>query len=75
MEIDELRRKLIQACYWYYVKAKPFMSDYKYDMAFKELEKREETEGTVDWSPTQRIYGSSEVCFTEDWMRKKGVWL
>jgi len=59
--IEKLRRKLIKCCYWYYVKSEPLISDYTFDMLFKELEELEKIPDCVfyptPYSPTQMIYG------------------
>lgn len=62
--IKKLRRKLIKCCYWYYVKSEPLISDYAFDMLFKELETLEKISDCVfyptPYSPTQMIYGDLE---------------
>ena len=57
VSLKKLREKIIYYCYWYYVKGQPKITDYEYDMLFKELQKREEIEGVTSDSPTQIIYG------------------
>lgn len=57
--IQELRQKIHQYDYEYYVLAQPTISDYDYDMLLKELEQLEKDNPhliTVD-SPTQRVSG------------------
>lgn len=71
---DDLRKKLIKACYWYYVKCDPIMKDQEYDMQLKILQKIEDKVGTVDWSPTQIIYGDREENYPEgllEWIRQR----
>ena len=65
MTIERLRERLIYHCYQYYVKADPRITDYEYDMLFKELERREKIEGTVFNSPTQMIYGDRKDQYPE----------
>lgn len=68
-KIEELRRELIKYCYWYYVKSQPLISDYNYDMRFKELEKLEEgLEEIPKDSPSQVIWGDSESQYP-DWAK------
>lgn len=59
MTTIELKKYLIKCCYWYYVKCDPLISDYEYDIKFKELQALEGDNPTAD-SPTQIIYGDSE---------------
>ena len=55
--IDDLREKIEEYNYQYYVLSKPSISDYEYDIALKELEKLEqENPQFFDAnSPTQRV--------------------
>jgi len=70
-KVDCMRRWLIRCCYWYYVKADPLISDYHFDLIFKELEAREKRESNFDpESPTQIIYGDLEEQYPE-WAKKK----
>jgi DNA ligase (NAD+) len=60
-EIDKLRNALRRHDYFYYVLAEPEVSDYAYDMLFKQLEKMEQEHPdlvTPD-SPTQCVGGMS----------------
>ena len=68
-KIEQLKRDLIRYCYWYYVKAKPLISDYDFDMLFKELQKLEDN-NTIPDSPTQMIYGDLESQYP-DWAKNK----
>lgn len=70
-KIEAQKRWLIRCCYWYYVKSQPLISDYAFDMAFKELEKREQSVGVIDLkSPTQMIYGDLEDQYPE-WAKEQ----
>jgi DNA ligase (NAD+) len=65
--IDNLRNELRRHDYLYYTLAKPEISDYKYDMLFKELEKMERDYPnllTPD-SPTQCVGGKSAKIYEE----------
>ena len=65
MTIQELKKKIIEYCYWYYVKCHPLIPDYQFDMLFNELIQREsEGEATFD-SPTQMIYGDRVDSYPE----------
>ena len=73
-ELEELKRKIIRYCYWYYVKAEPLISDYKFDMLFKYVESLErlvyhEAKDIPFDSPTQMIYGDGESQYPE-WAKK-----
>lgn len=59
MTKETLKRQLIKYCYWYYVKAKPIINDYEFDILFKQLQELEGSEVIMD-SPTQMIYGDIE---------------
>ena len=67
MTVKELKKKIIEYCYWYYVKNQPKVSDYKFDMLFKELALRElyEDGGATPDSPTEMIYGDREDTYPE----------
>ncbi len=67
---EEIKQQLIRACYWYYVKAEPIISDYDYDILFKELERIEEFDGAESDSPTQMIYGDREQQYP-NWAKTK----
>jgi len=62
--VENLRRRLIKLCYWYYVKADPIVPDCTYDTLFKELEQLEKIADAAfyptPYSPTQMIYGDLE---------------
>ncbi len=65
--IAELREKLLDADYKYYVLDEPDMDDYAYDMMMKELEQLEKEYPllvTPD-SPTQRVSGKATQKFSE----------
>ena len=52
--------------YQYYVKNKPTVSDYEFDMLLKELETLEKQEGIIlPTSPTQRVGSDLENEFRE----------
>ena len=69
MTQEELKRYLIKCCYWYYNQANPLISDYKFDMLFKELQTMEGDD--IDpTSPTQMIYGERGVQY-EDWAKER----
>ena len=56
-KIEELRGKIREYDYKYYILAKPSVTDYEYDIIYKELEKLEKENPnliTPD-SPTQRV--------------------
>ena len=56
-KVEELRNKILESDYNYYVLAKPTISDLEYDLLYKELEKLENENPnliTPD-SPTQRV--------------------
>lgn len=57
--IEELREKIRELDYWYYVKAEPRVTDFDYDHLMKELEKLEtdNPEFISDDSPTRRVSG------------------
>jgi DNA ligase (NAD+) len=63
--IEELRTRLRDYDYRYYVLAKPAISDKEYDMLYKELEKLEgeHPELITDDSPTQRVSGEATKLF------------
>lgn len=66
---EELKRNLIRACYWYYVKAEPIMSDYSYDHLIYDLKKMELDRGIADEdSPTQIIWGGRDEQYP-DWAK------
>jgi len=65
MEYTELKKKLIQCCYWYYVKGRPLLSDYEFDHLIYDLKKMEETRGADPDSPTQIIWGGLESQYNE----------
>lgn len=73
-KIEQLRRTLIRCCYWYYVKSRPLISDYAFDMLFKELEALERKNTApfvaIPDSPTQMIYGDLESQYP-DWAKTK----
>lgn len=56
-KIEDLRAKIREYDYNYYVLAKPSVSDYEYDLLYKELEKieNEHPELVTPDSPTQRV--------------------
>jgi DNA ligase (NAD+) len=60
-QIEALRNDLRKHDYFYYVLAEPIVSDYAYDMLFKELEKmeRENPDLVTEDSPTQVVGGKS----------------
>lgn len=60
-DIEELRKKLRRHDYLYYELCEPEISDYEYDMMFKELEnmERDNPELITDDSPTQCAGGKS----------------
>jgi len=65
-KIECMKRHLIRACYWYYVKADPMMLDQTFDHLLKDLERREKAVSLVDpTSPTQMIYGDCEAQYPE----------
>ena len=66
MTRNELKRYLIKCCYWYYVKSDPLISDYEFDMKFKELQRLEN--GADEDSPTQIIWGEQEEQYP-DWAK------
>ena len=74
-KIEELRKEIIKHCYRYYVKSRPTILDYAFDMRFKELqrleEELEESTGELppDDSPTQMIWGSLEDQYP-DWAKE-----
>lgn len=74
--IEELRRKIIKCCYWYYVKSDPIMTDYDFDMLFKKLEQAENTliDPPPENSPTQMIYGDSPNQYP-DWAKNRNLTL
>lgn len=57
--IEELRKKIRQYDYEYYVLAQPSVSDFEYDLLMKELEEleRQHPELITPDSPTQRVSG------------------
>ncbi len=57
--IEELRKKIRQYDYEYYVLAQPSVSDFEYDLLMKELEEleRQHPELVTPDSPTQRVSG------------------
>jgi DNA ligase (NAD+) len=59
LRIKDLRSKIEQADYEYYVLAQPLLSDYEYDQLMKELEalEKEHPEFVDSTSPTQRVSG------------------
>lgn len=63
--IEELRTRLRDYDYRYYVLAQPAISDKEYDMLYKELEKLEgeHPELITDDSPTQRVSGEATKLF------------
>jgi len=64
-------RFLVRACYWYYVKNTPRLSDQEFDQHFAELREMEES-GKIDISPespTQMIYGDQESQYP-DWAKE-----
>ena len=65
--IADLRNELERHNYLYYVLSQPEISDYDYDMMFKELEKleREHPEFADPNSPTQRVGSDINVEFTQ----------
>lgn len=65
---DELKRYLIKCCYWYYVKCNPLISDYKFDMKFKELQALESGVDADKDSPTQIVWGDREDQYP-DWVK------
>lgn len=60
-KIEELRKKLEYHAYKYYVEDSPEISDYEYDMMFRELQKLEEEhpEYSNENSPTKRVGGKA----------------
>jgi DNA ligase (NAD+) len=64
-EIEELRKKIGEYDYQYYVLAQPTVSDYKYDMLMKRLEELEELfpEFITSDSPTRRVRGEPTRVF------------
>jgi NAD-dependent DNA ligase len=70
-KIQCMRRYLIRACYWYYVKADPIMPDRVFDALLKDLERREKAKPDLDpKSPTQMIYGDLESQYPE-WAKER----
>lgn len=65
LEVEALRHRVIECCYWYYVKSQPLLPDPEFDMLFKKLQKLEEIHGSVPDSPTQMIYGDQESQYTK----------
>jgi NAD-dependent DNA ligase len=70
MNKDELKKYLIKCCYWYYNQCNPLISDYEFDMKFKELQTLEEIDGADKDSPTQMIYGERGEQYL-DWAKEK----
>lgn len=66
-----LQNFLIRCCYWYYVKAKPLISDRVFDEELKRLQKMEEQYGADPDSPTQKIWGDREEQYPEWAMEEK----
>jgi DNA ligase (NAD+) len=66
-DIDKLRNELRRHDYLYYILAEPEISDYKYDMLFKSLEKWEKDypELLTTDSPTQCVGGKSAKIYEE----------
>ena len=62
--IENLRRRIIKLCYWYYVKADPIVPDQTFNTIFNELKQLEQIDDAVfyptPYSPTQMIYGDLE---------------
>lgn len=60
-KIEELRKKLEYHAYKYYVEDSPEISDYEYDMMFRELQKleKEHPEYSDENSPTKRVGGKA----------------
>ncbi len=58
-KIEQLREKILDADYKYYVLAEPDIDDYTYDLMLKELESLEKKypEFDSDFSPTKRVSG------------------
>jgi DNA ligase (NAD+) len=63
--INELRKRLSDADYKYYVLAEPDITDFDYDMMMKELEslEKEHPELITSDSPTQRVSGEPAKAF------------
>jgi len=59
-KIEQLREKILEADYKYYVLAEPDLDDYAYDLMLKELEELEKKfpEFDSDYSPTKRVSGN-----------------
>lgn len=59
LKIEQLREKILEADYRYYVLAEPDIEDYDYDIMLKELETLEKKypEFDTDFSPTKRVSG------------------
>jgi len=70
-----IKNLLIRACYWYYVKAQPILSDREYDREFlrlQNLERKLEEEQNIkpdEDSPTQIIWGDKEEQYPE-WVKE-----
>lgn len=73
-----IKNLLIRACYWYYVKAEPIMSDREYDREFlrlQNLERKIEEEFDIapdKDSPTQKIWGDRDEQYP-DWAKELKV--
>ena len=67
VEIEALRRELIQAGHEYYVLDNPTMSDYDYDHKLRRLEELEAAhpETVTPDSPTQRVGGQALESFSQ----------
>jgi DNA ligase (NAD+) len=65
VEIENLRKKIREYDYQYYVLAQPTVSDYEYDMLMKRLEELEEQfpEFKTPDSPTRRVSGEPTKIF------------
>ncbi len=65
--IAELRDKILDADYKYYVLAEPDIDDYEYDMMMKELERLEKENPSLVTpdSPSQRVSGKTAGKFAE----------
>lgn len=68
-KVERLKRNLIRYCYWYYVKARPLISDYDFDILFKILQDLEGDNADPD-SPTQMIYGDLGSQYP-DWAKER----
>ena len=71
MKATCIKNLLIRACYWYYVKAQPILSNREYDREFlrlQNLERKLENEfgkKPDGDSPTQMIWGDCEDQYPE----------